>query len=85
MNTHFDIPNLLHSAHAESAPKGYNMSHVVLILISFVFGLLLALTTIWVVRANVRRLALYDQWYACMYQGWDYDRCSLLVYGDKIK
>lgn len=31
--------------------------------------------------SQAKRLAAYDKWYMCMYDGWNYQRCDQLVYG----
>jgi cytochrome b561 len=36
----------------------------------------------WLILSQQKRLNLYDRWYMCMYQDWNYERCNQQVYGD---
>jgi hypothetical protein len=47
--------------------------------ILIVIGVVIFLALIW--KSQQKRLDLYDQWYMCMYEDWNHDRCNKEVYG----
>ena len=51
------------------------MKHTIITILVIVIAVLF-----W--KSQQPRLDLYDKWYACMYQGWDYDRCDKEIYGN---
>lgn len=52
---------------------------------TILYILLMVAFLAFVYMTQYERLVLYDRYYLCMYQDWDYERCTLLVYGVETK
>ena len=53
--------------------------------ILILYTILATISALFIYMTQHERLVLYDQYYLCLYQDWNPERCTLAVYGEKIK